>query len=108
MGLNDTFDFYRYHSDDGSNYAVKLSTLIAAAGGFTTIVDPLTEGSWAFGARNLRHIYGVVSATGKRAKIPIQDNGNALYQSGGSFSLHGATYVVAGAIGEARKLNFIA
>lgn len=107
MGYGDQFDFYKYQSDDGDNYAIKLSQNIATAGGFTETVNPLTLGVWPFGGDAVRHVYGVDSSTDKRTKLPIQNPSNALYQSGGSFPLHSKTYTVEGAIGEKRRLNHI-
>ena len=104
MGLGDTFNFYNYGSDDGNGYAVKLSAAVAAAGGFSTEVDPLSYPGWPFGPENLRHVWGLDSS-GNRTKLPISSVIDSKYVSGGTFTLHGRTYTVQGAIGEARKLN---
>ncbi len=107
MSVGDTFDFYSYQSSDGSAYAVKLSAVVAAAGGFTSIVNPRTVGPFPYGARNLRHIYGLNSTTGSRVRIPIHDEGNSLYQNGGTFSFRGHSYEVEGAFGEKQSLSSI-
>lgn len=104
MGFGDTFKFYGYQSDNGGDYVVKLSAAIATVGGFAEVTDPLSEPGWPFGPSNMRHVWGV-SAAGKRARIPLATNADSLYVAGGTFSLHGTSYKVEGAIGEARKLS---
>jgi len=107
MGRGDTFHFYQYVSDDGNFYFLKLSDAVADAGGFSTQVDPRSARAWGFGPKNIRHVYGK-STTGKRDRLPIATADNALYVSGGNFSLGGTSYAVEGAIGEARKFNAVA
>lgn len=107
MGRGDTFHFYGYDSDDGTGYAVKLSSNVAAAGGFNATVDPRSVKVWPYKSKNLRHVYGK-SGTGTRDKLPIFSQTNTLYQSGGTFTLGGVQYAVEGAIGEKRKLNSVA
>lgn len=106
MGLGDTFAFYFYVSDDGTSYAIKLSALDAAAGGLASGADPATDPVWPYGARLMRHVEGK-SSSGTRTRLPCGSNTNALYVSGGSFSLRGVTYSVLGQIGEARRKNHI-
>jgi len=107
MGTGDTFHFYNYASDDTTIYIVKLSDAVATEGGFGAQVSPSSGKVWPFGAKNLRHVYGV-SSTGKRAKLPCGDAGNANYIGGGSFSLHGVSFNTEGQIGEKRKYNSVA
>ena len=106
MGLNDTFHFYIYTSDNTQPYIVKMSDLDATAGGFTTQVDPASGAVWGYGAKNMRHVMGVDSA-GKRTRLACATNAVSLYQTGGTFSLRGRTYTVEGQIGEKRKVNHI-
>lgn len=105
MGLGDSFGFWNYDSDDGNTYAVKLSALTAAAGGFTE-ADLEGANFYPYGPKNMRHVWGVAD-TGKRARIPLATNSNAKFVSLGTFSLHGVDYKIEGAIGEARKLSFL-
>jgi hypothetical protein len=107
MGAGDRFKFYSYSSDDGTDYAIKLTTVVAAQGGFTTEVSPRTTKVWGYGPSNIRHVYGV-NSSGNRTRLPCQSNSFSLYVSGGSFTTAGGTYTVEGAIGEKRKLNSIA
>lgn len=107
MGLNDTFLYYGYASDDTTTYAIKLSANVAAEGGFSSQVSPATTKVWPYGARNMRHVLGKDSA-GHRTKLPIQTVGQTLYTGGGTFTLNGRTYTVEGQIGEKRKKNHIA
>lgn len=107
MGLGDEFGFFAYQSDDGTDYAVKLSFNVASAGGFNSSADPATQPVWPYHSRNMRHVYGI-TVDGKRTKLPIGTNGNDLYATGGTFGLNGRTYNVEGQIGEKRKKNSIA
>lgn len=108
MGRGDTFAFYNYNSDSGSDYAIKLSTAVAAAGSFVQITGSVSGSKvWPFGAHNMRHVLGK-SSSGLRTRLPISTNSNTLYQTGGSFTLGGVTYGIEGIIGEKRKLNTIA
>jgi len=88
-------------------YAIKLSTVVAVQGGFSTTLSPIGSKVWPFGAHNMRHVYGKSSA-GKRARCPVATNSFALYVSGGAFTLGSGTFNVEGSIGEKRKLNNIA
>jgi len=106
MGSGDTFGFYQYKSDDTKNYVVKLSAATAAQGTFTTVADPLGTAGYPYGPKNMRHVWGVDPA-GKRAKVPMADATNAKFVAGGTFTLHGITYTIQGAIGEQRKLSFL-
>lgn len=99
MGYGDKFHFYDYESDDTNHYAIKLTELVAAQGGFTSIVSPKTSYTWSYGHGNLRHVTGVTTA-GKRASIPIQSPSNDKYTSGGTFTLHSETYTILGSEGE--------
>lgn len=107
MGAGDDFDFYAYASDNGYQFSLKLTALVASQGGFTSKVDPRVVAPWPFGPKNVRHVYGVTT-TGKRTRLPIATNSQTLYVSGGTFTLAAGTYTVEGAIGEKRKLNAIA
>jgi len=106
MGFGDTFKFYAYTSDDGNVYSVKLSALVAAEGGFTVVSGAAIKNGYPFGPKNMRHVWGV-SAAGKRARVPMADASDPKFVTGGTFSLHGASYTIEGAIGEARKLSFL-
>ena len=107
MGVGDVFVFQKYRSDDGTDYAIKLSSEVASAGGFTTPVSPSTIKVWPFGAKNLRHVLGKIVSTGQRTRLPIQSASNTLYTSGGSFTLTAGAYTVEGQIGEKRKYNSV-
>jgi hypothetical protein len=107
MGVGDAFKFYEYISDNGNTYSLKLSALVAVAGGFGTIADPNATPPFPYGPKNVRHVWGKSSA-GKRTRLPIKNSGDSLFVSGGSFSLAGGTYIVEGCIGEARRLNSVA
>lgn len=106
MGVGDVFHFYEYKSDNTNNYALKLSEHVAAAGGFSTVVDPLVIPPWPFHERNVRHVLGDDGA-GHSTRLPVQSNTTSLYVSGGSFTIGARTYSSGGAIGEKRKLNSI-
>ena len=104
MGLGDKFLFYPYHSDDSNTYVEKLSENVAAAGGFGAAVDPNSGPGWLYGAKSMRHVYGLDPA-GNRTRLPISEATNTLYTSGGAFTLNGRTYAVEGMIGEKRSLR---
>ena len=106
MGRGDTFGFYQYTSDDGTNYAIKLSANVAGNGGFGTSVDPRAVKVWPYHAKNMRHVLGKGSGT-TRTRLPCATATQALYVSGGTFTQGLDTYVVEGAIGEKRKLNSV-
>lgn len=107
MGAGDTFGFFEYTSDDTTVYAVKLSSVVAAQGGFATAANPTAVKVWPYGAANLRKAYGETTA-GKRTHLPIATAENAKYVSGGTFTLAAGEYTIQGLIGEKRKLNSIA
>lgn len=108
MGRGDTFNFYTYHSDNGSDYAIKLSNAVAAQGGFVPITGSVSGAQvWSFGAKNMRHVLGK-SSGGLRTKLPIAQPSNTLFISGGNFTLGSTAYGIEGIIGEKRKLNNIA
>lgn len=107
MGLNDTFGFAKYISDDGNEYAVKLSLNVASEGGFTGPFSPLTNKVWPYHAKNMRHVYGK-DGDGHVTRLPLADQGNSKYVSGGTFTIGARSYTIEGAIGEKRKLNSIA
>lgn len=106
MGLNDTFHFYNYISDDTTTYSIKMSDLDAGAGGFVQTAGTPTN-IWPYKAKNLRHVLGL-DAAGHRTRLPIGSNANSLYTTGGTFSLRGRTYQIEGIIGEKRKKNSVA
>jgi hypothetical protein len=105
MGRGDSFSYFGYVSDDTTIYGVKMSVLVASAGGFTGVSGPVAK-FWPFHSRNMRHVWGKNGAA--RARLPLATASNTLYVSGGSFTLGGTTYVVEGAIGEKRKYNCVA
>lgn len=107
MGLGDVYDYYAYYSDDGRTYAIKMTQAVALAGGFTDLINPIGNPVWPFHGKNMRHVYGKTTDN-HRTHVPCQQNTTTIYTSGGTFSLHGRTYTVEGAIGEKRKLNSIA
>jgi hypothetical protein len=107
MGAGDTFKFFQYTSDNGSEYSLKLSVDVANQGGFTTQVSPSAAVPFPFGPKNVRHVWGVTSS-GKRTRLPIATSDFGLYVSGGSFTLAAGTYAVEGQIGEKRKYNSVA
>lgn len=107
MGFGDDFAYYNYISDNGETYIVKLSSITGGQGGFIqTAGSPLDGVGYPFGPRNMRHVWGV-SLTGKRARLPIADASNTKFVDGGTFTLHGESYTIQGAIGEKRKLSFL-
>jgi len=106
MGVGDEFKFYHYESDNGNTYIVKLSTLIAEKGTFNEASSALELPAWPYNTKNMRHVTGV-SDTGKRLRLPLASNADALYISGGSVSLHGTTFKIEGAIGERRPASAI-
>src|SRR6266446_719712 len=100
MGAGDTFLFYDYHSDDLNTYSIKLSAVVAAQGGFSGgAVNPASL-AWPYHYRDLRHVNGKIVGTSKHARLPISNANNALYTSGGSFTLAAGTYLVQGSEGE--------
>jgi len=106
MGLNQSFLFYNYNSDNGQQYIIKLSTDDAAAGGFGGAVDSGSGAPWGYRRKNLRHVLGNDGA-GHKTRLPLASSANALFVGGGSFTLQGRTYAVQGQIGEARRKNYI-
>lgn len=106
MGAGDDFGFYAYTSDDLATYSVKLSEVVATAGGFTPMPAADIKKGYPFGPRNMRHVWGVTSG-GQRAKLPIAQADNTKFTAGGTFSLRGASFTIQGAIGEQRKLSFL-
>ena len=104
MGLGDKFAFYPYTSDNGTVYVEKLSANVADIGGFGASVDPNSGPGWPYGAKSMRHVYGL-DAAGNRTRLPLSAAGNALYTSGGTFTLNGRAYTVEGMIGEKRSLR---
>lgn len=110
MSTGDKFGYYIYASDNTLNYVVKLSAKTAAAGGFaaTSAPSPLSLGVvWPYGAHNMRHVTGK-DGSGKRARIPVGAPGNALFISGGTFSIDAGSFLVLGAEGERRVATNIA
>lgn len=105
MGVGDSFAFYNYVSDSGATYSIKLSAADAGQGGFIQTAGTPTN-IWPYHAKNMRHVLGNDGA-GHRTKLPIASNANSKYTTGGTFSLHGRTYNIEGAIGEKRKLNSV-
>ena len=101
--------WFTYVSDNGNPYTIKLSNAVATAGGFSGTSPPLggTQAVWPWHARDMRHVTGV-SGTGKRARLPVALNVNALYQSGGSFTIAAGTFTVTGAEGENRRATDVA
>lgn len=106
MSTGDTYGFYEYISDSGGLYAVKMSVENAGQGGFSTQVDPKSTAVWAYGAKNLRRVYGKDSA-GHRTHLACHDPAVGVFATGGSFTLRGRTYTAQGSIGEKRKENHI-
>lgn len=106
MGFGDEFNYYEYHSDDGNTYNVKLSLLIGAAGGFNVATSPLSNPGYPYNPGNMRHLWGV-SSEGKRSRLPVANSLSSLFVEGGSWSMHGQTYVSQGAIGERRVASAI-
>ncbi len=106
MSVGDTFAFYPYVSDNGQTYSVKLSAAEAAAGGFGA-AGPFTQ-AWPYHYRDLRHVTGYNTANPvKKGRLICADNVNALYTSGGTWTLHGSTFQVQGAEGERRPANHV-
>jgi hypothetical protein len=106
MGVGDTFALYSYISDDGNTYLTKMSALVAAAGGFG---GPFPLGSypvWPFHRNDLRHVDGK-TGDGTHARLAIASASNALFTTGGTFSLHSKVYEVEGRSGERRWTNHI-
>ena len=86
-----------YVSDDGNTYAVRLNDAKAAVAGFTPTPD---KGNYPRAWR-MRHVWAE-QADGTRVSVPIDVSGNSLFVTGGTFTLHGASYTVQGSIGEKR------
>lgn len=109
MATGDKFGWYTYVSDNGNPYTIKLSATTAGQGGFTSTNPPLggTQPVWPWHERDLRHVTGVNTTSGKRARLPVALNVNALYQSGGSFTIDAGTFVVLGAEGERRPASHV-
>lgn len=106
MSLGDTFNFYIYQSDEVKAYVVKVSQEVANEGGFIGPVNPSSGPIWPYKAKNLRHVWG--SDGLHRARLPIALQNDTKYTTGGSFTLHGRTYIIEGQIGERRAKNTIA
>jgi hypothetical protein len=103
MGVGDTFALYLYSSDDGNQYAVKLSALVAGAGGFGA---PLaTVGSnrvWPYHEKELRHVYG--KSGSKRSRLPCVSVAAAdTLQTSGWVLAGGTSFTYTGYSGEKRK-----
>lgn len=108
MGAGDTFNLYNYISDNGQTFQIKLSAQIASQGGFTSYSGSVqTANLWGFGAKNLRHVWGLASG-GQRTRLPCNSAANGKYVSGGTFTTKaGLSMIIQGAIGEQRKFNNI-
>jgi len=107
MGIGDSFNFVAYRSDDGTDYAVKMSLKVAAEGGFSGPFPPVSNKVWPYKSKNMRHVYGR-DVDGNTTRLPCQAPDNGKFVSGGTFTLGTRTYTIEGAIGEKRKLNSIA
>jgi hypothetical protein len=104
MGVGDNFHFWLYSSDDGTNYAIKLSDVVAAQGTFTGPVDPRAHPGYPYGVKNLRHVYGK-SVTGTKTKLPCATASMSLFVTGGTFVTKAGSFTVEGSIGEKRKIS---
>jgi hypothetical protein len=106
MGVGDSFGFYMYTSDDTTAYGVKLSAAVATAGGFSDPAAPGSDKMWPFESRNMRHVLGK-DGSGHRTRLPIAENDDTKYVSGGTFTLGARTYTIEGIVGEKRLLSVV-
>jgi len=90
--------FFEYLSDNENTYVVHMNVSIASAGGFSP--SSSEEANYPRGWQ-MRHVYGE-QTDGTRVKIPVAQPTFGLYTSGGSATVHGASYECAGGIGEKR------
>lgn len=105
MGMGDEFHLYQYLSDDGENYYVKLSDEMAEEGGFPSAAGT-TIPAYPYNSTDKRHVLGR-SDDGKRGKLYLATPDDPKFVSGGTFSLHGRTYVIQGKIGERRAVSHV-
>lgn len=102
MGRNDTFGLYLYTSDDGTQYAVKLSAAVAAEGSYGSELASLgSYPVWPFHNKSMRHCYGKNGA--QRDKLPVATAGYVSTIQSGGFTLGGVAYAFTGYSGEKRK-----
>ena len=108
MSMGDDFGWYTYYGDDGEDYLVRLSAEIAGAGFFGPGAAPLSGSGqpWPWHYGDMRHVTGY-AATGERGRLPLGTNSDARYASGGTWTAHGRTYTITGAIGERRPANHL-
>lgn len=103
MGVGDTFALYLYTSDDENQYAVKLSALVAGAGGFGAPLTSLGSNRvWPFHEKELRHVYGKGGT--KRSRLPCVSQAAAVALQTSGWTLAGGTaFTFTGYSGEKRK-----
>ena len=94
-------NFYKYTSDNTTDYQVAITNDDASAGGFGAAVAygslPVYPRGW-----KMRHGYGV-SGTGIRTKIPLNAPSNAIYVgTTTTFTKNAVSFAVEGLIGEKR------
>jgi len=108
MGMGDDFGWYNYDSDDGNTYLVRLSADIAGAGFFAPGTSPLSGGGspWPWHYSDMRHVTGY-AATGERGRCPLGTTSDPRFATGGSWTAHGRTYTIIGALGERRPANHL-
>lgn len=74
--------YITYTQDSGLTAAIKCTANTATENSQTLSQFPPAFVFWAYGGKNLRHVYGVVSATGRHYKMvvcdPSQYNGMAI------------------------------
>lgn len=101
MSVGDTFGWFAYQSDDQTLYNVRLSNAVAGAAFFA----PSTKGQfvkWPYLHKDMRHLCGN-HGPGKGGRIPIGNASDPRFKSaGGTWTVHGLTYTVTGALGERR------
>lgn len=106
MGANDTIGWYLYYSDDGTSYNVRMSAMVAGAGGF----NPSTKGAappWPYHRSDMRHVSGKWAA-GKSGALPISQVTNGKFTTAaGSWTTYGHTYTITGAEGERRPATHL-
>jgi|ERR1035437_137474 hypothetical protein len=94
-----------YNSDAGGPYNVAISVPNKTAGSFNNAA-PGAQTNYPRGWK-MRHVYGLsVGTVNESHKLPIASAANALYQSGGNFSIAyipgSVNFTVQGKIGEKR------
>jgi hypothetical protein len=106
MGVGDTFALYFYTSDNGNQYLIKLSALVATAGGFGSPQALGNNQVWPYHKNELRHVYGKNGF--KRSRLPCATVAAADALAAAGWVLDGGTsFTYTGYSGEKRKASAI-